>query len=231
MRGVKTAAHPWLLLMLATLSFAQTTPPQPGATPGGEDSLAQQAADPTAPLMAFNMKEEYSPALYGVPGSNSDFLFQPVIPFVAWGVPNLLRATVNYNTSGFAGTGLNNVSIFDLIVFNEKWGRWGFGPLVQFVPNSGPGRDTALAGPAHGLCCEEREVEPGRVQSESVWREHPVFKLPADHRLRVGQGLDIGIGRCAVEHRLDQAGVGLHSPRFAARQGREAWPAAGPVLR
>ncbi len=151
MRKAKTVLQLWLPLMLAAISFAQTPAPQAAATPGGENTLAQQAADPTAPLMAFNLKEEYSPNLYGMPGSNSDFLFQPVIPFEAWGVPNLLRATVNYNTSGFAGTGLNNVSIFDLIVFNEKWGRWGFGPLVQFVPNSGPGRDTALAGPAVGF--------------------------------------------------------------------------------
>ena len=129
----------------------QNTAAPPPAAASDSQSLTQQAADPTAPLMAFNFKEEYVSSFYHVPGSGSDFTFQPVIPFNAFGLSNLLRATVNYTTSSPSGRGFNSVSIFDLIVFNEKWGRWGFGPLVQFVPNSGPGRDTALAGPAVGF--------------------------------------------------------------------------------
>lgn len=127
----------------------QSTASPPAAS--NTENLTQQAADPTAPLMAFNFKEEYVSSFYRVPGSGSDFTFQPVIPFRAWKTSNLLRATMNYTTSGPQGKDFDNVSIFDLIVFNKKWGRWGFGPLVQFVPNNGPGRDTALAGPAVGF--------------------------------------------------------------------------------
>ena len=137
-------------LAISIPCLAQKATSNSAPVPSGPD-LAQQAADPTSPLMAFNFKEEYYPSFYGVPQSGNDFVFQPVIPFNAWKQPNLLRATVNYNINGPAGRGLNNVSIFDLLVFNAKWGRWGFGPLVQFVPNSGPGRDTALAGPAVGF--------------------------------------------------------------------------------
>ncbi len=79
------------------------------------------------------------------------FGFQPVIPFRAWKQSNLLRVTVGYDVAGPGGRGLDSVSIFDLIVFNQKWGRWGVGPLVQFLPNRGPGKDTALAGPAVGF--------------------------------------------------------------------------------
>jgi hypothetical protein len=136
--------------IVARPCFSQTAPTASAPASGGP-SLAQQAADPTAPLMAFNFKEEYYPSFYGLPASGNDFVFQPVIPFNAWGQPNLLRATVNYNISGPLGRGLSNVSIFDLIVFNEKWGRWGFGPLVQFLPSQRPGTDTALAGPAVGF--------------------------------------------------------------------------------
>lgn len=138
------------LVSFALPSLSQTTPPA-ATNASGDNGLAQQAADPTAPLMAFNMKEEYYPSFYGVHGTGNDFIFQPVIPFNAWGQANLLRATVNYNISGPGGSTLNNVSVFDLLVFNEKWGRWGFGPLVQFAPSHGLGSDTALAGPAIGF--------------------------------------------------------------------------------
>ena len=129
--------------------------------------LAQQAADPTAPLMAFNFKAEYKPSYYGLPGSGNDFLFQPVIPFAAWHKPNLLRATISYNISGPFPTdldsddtsnrnrGLDSASVFDLLVFNKQWGRWGFGPLVNFAPNEGKGSDTTTAGPAIGFVARQ----------------------------------------------------------------------------
>lgn len=68
---------------------------------------------------------------------------------------------LNYNTSGPTGSGVNNVSVFDLIVFNEEWGRWGFGPLIQFVPNNGNGNDTALAGPAVGFVARHGKMNLG----------------------------------------------------------------------
>jgi hypothetical protein len=140
-----------LLCCVLSSCWAQTPTPAKASAGSGEEGLAQQAADPTAPLMAFNMKEEYYPSFYGYRGSGNDFVVQPVIPFMAWGQANLLRATVNYNINGPGGSALNNVSVFDLLVFNEKWGRWGFGPLVQFASSQGPGTDTALAGPAVGF--------------------------------------------------------------------------------
>jgi hypothetical protein len=138
-----------LNLSFAFALLAQTPTPPPA--PPGASELAQQAADPTSPLMAFNLKDEFVNNLYGRPGSANAFVFQPVIPFRAFKLSHLLRTTVNYSTNGPGGRGLDNISIFDLIVFNKKWGRWGVGPLVQFLPDRGPGRDTALAGPAIGF--------------------------------------------------------------------------------
>ncbi len=138
------------LLMGSVLPmFAQTAPPKPAAA--GEGDLAQQAADPTAPLMAFNLKYQLTPSYYGLSGTGHAFGFQPVIPYRAWKLSHLLRTTVTYNIESPGGRGLESISVFDLIVFSEKWGRWGVGPLVQFLPNQGPGRDTAMAGPAIGF--------------------------------------------------------------------------------
>jgi len=109
---------------LLSSCWAQTAPPPQTASNSTSEGLAQQAADPTAPLMAFNSKEEYYPSFYGYRGSGNDFIFQPVIPFGAWGQANLLRATVNYNINGPGGSTFNNVSVFDLLVFNEKGIQW-----------------------------------------------------------------------------------------------------------
>ena len=130
-------------------SAPQSATPQ--AAPQSTTDLAQQAADPTAPLMAFNFKIVNTPSFYGVPGSGNAFVFQPVVPFKAWGLAHLLRTTVTYTIDGPGGTGLDNVSVFDLMTFNKKWGRWGVGPLVSFSANKGPGRDTFSAGPAIGF--------------------------------------------------------------------------------
>jgi hypothetical protein len=83
------------LLFLTTIpGFGQKAAPASGES---QTDLAQQAADPTAPLMAFNFKFEYAPSFYGLPGSGTDVLFQPVIPMRAWKQNNLLRVTVNYD--------------------------------------------------------------------------------------------------------------------------------------
>ena len=138
-----------LALCFIPLLQGQASAPQAQGS-GGGSSLAQQAADPTAPLMAFNLKDDIKASYYGVPGSGHTFVFQPVIPFRVWGISNLLRATVNHAITGPAGRGLESVSVFDLLVFGTHWGRWGVGPLVEFLPREGPGKDTTLAGPAIG---------------------------------------------------------------------------------
>lgn len=135
---------------------AKPTPTQtPAVAASGGQDLAQQAADPTAPLMAFTLKDEFTNSFYGVPDSAHAFGFQAVVPFRAWKQANLLRVIVNYDITGPGERGLESVSIFDLIVFSKKWGRWGVGPLVQFAPNRGPGKDTALAGPAIGFVAKK----------------------------------------------------------------------------
>jgi hypothetical protein len=129
-----------LFLGLTLPCLSQTTPPPKAAAGSEGEELAQQAADPTAPLMAFNLKEEYYSSFYGNRGSGNDFVFQPVIPFNAWGTPNLLRATVNYNLSGPGGSELNSVSIFDLIVFNEKWDAGVLAHWCNSCPAKGRGQ-------------------------------------------------------------------------------------------
>lgn len=146
--------------------------------------LTQQAADPTAPLMAFTSKYEGVSGFYGVLGSGQAYTFQPVIPFRAWRVNHLLRTTVSYDISGPGERGLASVSIFDLIVFNKKWGRWGVGPLVSFTANAGPGRDTATAGPAIGFVARKGKWNLG-LFNQNLFGHHTRWSSSDNHVLAV----------------------------------------------
>ena len=93
---------------------------------GSADDLSSQATDPTASLMAFNFQGLYTGGFHGqskLPDDSWTLQFRPVIPFKAFDHPNILRLTVPYHLSGRGDEGFEPVSLFDLVVFNESWGR------------------------------------------------------------------------------------------------------------
>jgi hypothetical protein len=101
--------------------------------------------------MSFNFRYIATPSYYGGGDTNHTVQFQPVIPFKAWGRPNILRTTIGYDVDGPAGSGLTDVTIFDLLVFERPWGRFGVGPVMQILPERN-GRDGKFAiGPAAGF--------------------------------------------------------------------------------
>lgn len=115
------------------------------------EALAREAADPTASLMSLNLRYTRIPSFHGLDGSAGASQFQAVIPFRAWGTSNILRSTVNYTNSGPAPGGLSDVTIFNLLVFDQPWGRWGAGPVAQLLPGRDGDSDTFAIGPAVGF--------------------------------------------------------------------------------
>jgi len=63
------------------------------------------------------------PEVAGEPSDSLSFAFRPVIPFEAFERPNILRATIPYQAGGRGDEGFGPISLFDLVVFNEDWGR------------------------------------------------------------------------------------------------------------
>lgn len=123
----------------------------PAAFSDQTEELARKAADPTASLMSLNLRYTQIPSFHGLDGSAGSSQFQAVIPFRAWNTSNILRATVNYTNSGPAADGLSDVTIFNLLVFEKPWGRWGAGPVAQLLPDRGGNSDTFAIGPAVGF--------------------------------------------------------------------------------
>ena len=133
---------------------------QPSASQGGapqaaqpaEDNLAAQVVDPTAALKTISFQNKFTPSLWGVDDEQNEVDLQLAIPHAAFGQRNILRVTVPYATSTPAGTrGLNDVSVFNILLFPKKWGTIAAGAVASIGTNKGPGVDTFALGPAVGL--------------------------------------------------------------------------------
>jgi hypothetical protein len=103
-----------------------------GEEGAGGQSLGQAANDPTASLMAVQIQNLYT-GRYHVLGDDSGntLLLRPVVPFQTGDLKHIARATIPYVTDSPAGKeGLGDSVVFDLIVFDHAWGRWGIGPVM-----------------------------------------------------------------------------------------------------
>ncbi len=129
--------------------------PQAGAqTPGAtdSDSLSAKATDPTASLMSFQVNDWYVPSLYGRDDSANQVVLRTALPFTLWGMNHILRLTQPFATSGPAGSGAGDLTVFDVMVFDAAWGRWALGFAGQLPTGASRlSSDTWSVGPAAGF--------------------------------------------------------------------------------
>ena len=133
-------------LLVAPLAMAQEPPT-------GNDDLAAKATAPTAALMSFQLYDWYTPSYRDVDGSTNQLVFRAAIPFSLGGTQHIFRVTQPYVTSSVGGSsGFADTTIFDLMTFNQPWGRWGVG-IAGSLPTGGSGlsSDKWTAGPAVGF--------------------------------------------------------------------------------
>jgi hypothetical protein len=121
-----------------------------------EDELARRATDPTAspPNLAFinDVALVHWPRQDGTSVGEVGYQirFQPVIPFKAWGVANILRITIPYQVAGPVPSGLEPIAIFDLVILPQSWGRIGVGAVGSFGASASDAPHAA-GGPALGF--------------------------------------------------------------------------------
>lgn len=122
-------------------------------TPPAEQ-LNQAADDPTASLMSLQVADWYTATFHKAPGADANtVVVRPVLPFRTGPLHHIFRATVPFITHNpVLDAGLSDIALSDLIVFNRRWGRWGFGPVALF-PSGGSriGADKWALGPAIGF--------------------------------------------------------------------------------
>ena len=119
-------------------AIAPSQPARAQAAPGN-DELAAQATDPTASLMSFQLNDWYTANFHGLDDSLNQVVFRAAIPFALGDTRHIFRVTQPYVTSSPSGaTGFADTTIFDLVVFNQPWGRWGVG--ISGTAADGPER-------------------------------------------------------------------------------------------
>jgi len=137
-------------------SFGQSMANELGATgTAGDQDLATKLVDPTASVTTLNFQNRYISSFYGNSNQQNTLVFQPVIPYKAFGTNHIFRATMPYRLDGPFQDGLDPVTLFDLMVIPLSRGRLGVGPVVSFGPNNRNGRDTIQAGPAIGYVTQK----------------------------------------------------------------------------
>jgi hypothetical protein len=126
------------------------------ASRGSSERLIDRINDPTAWLMDLRFRQLWNWPVEPTDVDSQEIEFRPSIPFLAWGHVNLLRVAVPYDLRGADGAGLGDIQIYDLVVFEESWGRWGIGPSIRLIPDSGTDDDTFQFGPAAGAMAKNK---------------------------------------------------------------------------
>ena len=164
-----------------------------------DDELSRQATDPTASLMALNLQSIYTGGYHGadIPGEADDawvFQFRPVIPFEFLGHPNILRATIPFQSGGRGEEGFGPISIFDLVVVNESWGRWGAGPVMS-IDTTGDLPDEFAIGPAVGFVWQvNKKLNLGLFSQNIFAGDTAVTNIQPVIAYQLGNGWSISAG-------------------------------------
>lgn len=137
----------------ATLSMAAPSLAEGSDALQGQ-SLSQAASDPTASLMNFQLGWWSATDVYGIPEESSNtLLLRSALPFSLGETNHIMRVTAPVVFDGLgSSSGLGDITVFDLMVFNQSWGRWGFGPVALFpTGGSALGLENWGLGPAFGF--------------------------------------------------------------------------------
>jgi hypothetical protein len=130
---------------------------------GSNDRLIDRIVDPISWLMQFRFRENWNWPVGDSGPDSQQFEFRPTIPFKAWDQVNLLRITVPYDIQGSNAPGLDKVSMFDALIFEPDWGRWGIGPEIRFDPHSTTGQDELQIGPVFGAITKSKHWTVGFI--------------------------------------------------------------------
>ena len=93
--------------------------------------------------------------------SGNTLLLRSAIPFQTGPLNHIARATLPVVTDSPSGkSGLSDLVLFDLIVFNESWGRWGIGPVMLFPTATSDqlGTEKWAIGPAAGFVARSQKL-------------------------------------------------------------------------
>lgn len=178
-------------LLWAPLTAGAQTP-----TPAADSNdLSRQATDPTASLMAFNFISDVRTSFVDQEGKGFEFRFQPVVPFKALGTSNILRIVVPYQGTGPGTEGLRDVTIFDLVVLPQHWGRFAVGPVMSMRQSDGSADSKFAVGPAVGaMVPTSKRLMVGLFSQNLFATETAISQLQPIVAYQLGSGWALSAG-------------------------------------
>jgi hypothetical protein len=163
------------------------------------DALSREATDPTASLMSFNFLAEqitsfHGPSVPGEPDDRTTLTFRPVVPYELFGVPNILRLTMPYQVAGRGEEELKDVTLFNLSVVNQSWGRWGFGPVMTFGTSDAAPDDFAIGPAVGGVWQVDKRLNLGLFSQNVFADDTSISQLQPIAAYQLGQGWSLSLG-------------------------------------
>jgi hypothetical protein len=178
---------------------ATTAPAEPAES--AQDELSRRATDPTASPLTFGLINDvttsYRDLEDGTPIDESGYLLklQPVLPFKAWGAANILRMTIPYQVSGPGPEGLKDVTIFDMAILPQSWGRIGVGVVGSLAAATSDVSAHATAGPAIGLVAGvSKKLNLGLFNQNLFGNDVAISQIQPIAAYQLGNGWSLSLG-------------------------------------
>jgi hypothetical protein len=172
-----------------------------GAGESEADELSRRATDPTSSPPNIGLINDftldYRDRADGTPkdGTGYQIRLQPVVPFSAWGTSHILRMTVPYQVSGPDPEGLGDVTIFDLLVLPQKWGRLGVGLVGSFAAATSDVAAHAAVGPAIGFVAPaSKKLNLGLFNQNVFGDDTAISQLQPIVAYQLGSGWSLTVG-------------------------------------
>jgi hypothetical protein len=186
---------------VAAAVAAEPSAAPPGSAESERDELSRRATDPTASPLTFGLINDvttsYRDLEDGTPSDETGYQlkFQPVIPFKAWGVANILRMTVPYQVSGPGSEGLKDLTIFDMAILPQSWGRIGIGAVGSFAAATSDVSAHATAGPAIGLVAGvTKKLNLGLFNQNLFGNDVAITQIQPIAAYQLGSGWSLSLG-------------------------------------
>jgi len=208
-------SSPLLAALILGLALASSLPAVAGDAPSGGQSLEQAASDPTASLMSVQVQNLYSGDYHQLDDESSNTVqLRSAIPFQAFGLNNIARVTLPIVTDSPGGSGVGDMTVFDLVAFDQSWGRWGVGAVMLLpIGADGLSADKWAIGPALGIVASQ----PGLLWG--VFNQN-LFSFAGDGR----QDVNISTIQPILNYSLpDKWSVGVSEMTFTYDWERDDW--------
>lgn len=174
-----------------------------------EQALEQAANDPTASLMSLQFSDWHAFNYHQIDDQDNSLVFRSAIPFTIGEQKHIMRMTLPIITDHPAlDDGLSDTTIFDLMVFEQSWGRYGVG-AVGVLPTGGSNRGTEKwgLGPALGFVAQQEGFLFGlfnqnvfTIAGEEERKDINISSLQPIFSYKLGDGWSTGFSEMQITY-------------------------------